>query len=143
MPLRVRGLNEVRKTVNRLPASMAYEVYGPMAKRVLQAAARRARRSTAFTDRTGRLRASIRVETRPWTYRVQGRRIRVPDGAARLSADFPALFVEYGHGGPAPAPPHPFIRPALVDTRRRQFQVAYREGLRNYPKALRRARGGA
>jgi len=26
--------------------------------------------------------------------------------------DYYPAFVEYGHGGPRPAPPHPFIRPA-------------------------------
>lgn len=33
-------------------------------------------------------------------------------------------LVEYGHGGPRPAPPHPFLRPALdknISAARRQF----------------------
>ena len=33
-------------------------------------------------------------------------------------------LVEYGHGGPRPAPPHPFLRPALdknIDIARKQF----------------------
>lgn len=33
-----------------------------------------------------------------------------------ITAPFYALFVEYGHGGPRAAPPHPFMRPALEAT---------------------------
>lgn len=34
------------------------------------------------------------------------------DLSDKNGAYYPA-FVEYGHGGPRPAPPHPFIRPAF------------------------------
>ena len=38
--------------------------------------------------------------------------------------------VEYGHGGPAPAPAHPFIRPAY-DTRSDEAYEIIRDGLRD------------
>lgn len=41
-----------------------------------------------------------------------------------------ATPVEYGHGGPAPAPAHPFIRPAY-DTRQDEAYEIIREGLRD------------
>jgi HK97 gp10 family phage protein len=34
-------------------------------------------------------------------------------GVTGVSPSKYAHLVEYGHGGPAPAPPHPFLRPAL------------------------------
>lgn len=34
-----------------------------------------------------------------------------------------APFVEYGHGGPAPAPPHPYLRPS-ADFKRRDMANA-------------------
>ena len=41
-----------------------------------------------------------------------------------------ATPVEYGHGGPAPAPAHPFIRPAY-DTRQDEAYEIIRDGLRD------------
>ena len=41
-----------------------------------------------------------------------------------------ATPVEYGHGGPAPAPAHPFIRPAY-DTRADEAYQIIRDGLRD------------
>ena len=41
-----------------------------------------------------------------------------------------ATPVEYGHGGPAPAPAHPFIRPAY-DTRADEAYEIIRDGLRD------------
>lgn len=41
-----------------------------------------------------------------------------------------ATPVEYGHGGPAPAPAHPFIRPAY-DTRADEAYGIIRDGLRD------------
>lgn len=38
--------------------------------------------------------------------------------------------VEYGHGGPVPAPAHPFIRPAY-DTRSDEAYEIIRDGLRD------------
>ena len=40
--------------------------------------------------------------------RGAGANPRHPDGGAEYASP-----VEFGHGGPHPAPPHPFIRPAF------------------------------
>lgn len=40
-----------------------------------------------------------------------------------------AHLVEFGHAGPAPAPPHPFMRPA-VETTKGQIRADIEDGLR-------------
>ena len=42
--------------------------------------------------------------------------------------DYYPAFVEYGHGGPAPAPMHPYIRPAF-DARQDEAYGIIRDGL--------------
>ena len=67
--------------------------------------------STDPKRRTGRLLGSIRI----------GRVVRRRNGGYRVTvgvhrADGGAAYsnpVEFGHGGPRPAPPHPFVRPAF------------------------------
>ena len=44
--------------------------------------------------------------------------------------DYYPAYVEYGHGGPAPAPSHPYIRPAY-DTRQDDAYSIIRDGLLN------------
>jgi len=44
--------------------------------------------------------------------------------------DYYPAFVEYGHGGPAPAPAHPYIRPAY-DARQDEAYEIIRDGLRD------------
>lgn len=44
--------------------------------------------------------------------------------------DYYPAYVEYGHGGPAPAPAHPYIRPAY-DTRQDEAYGIIRDGLYN------------
>lgn len=58
-----------------------------------------ARASTAFSDKTGKLRSGIKPELHGKFWRVYA---RAPH----------AHLVEFGHGGPHPAPAHPFLRPA-------------------------------
>jgi hypothetical protein len=55
--------------------------------------------SAAFSDKSGVLRAGIKAEKRGDRW------------IARAKAPH-AHLVEYGHGGPNPAPAHPFLRPA-------------------------------
>ena len=50
------------------------------------------------------------------------------DAAASKVADY-AYPVEFGHGGPHPAPAHPFVRPAF-DARADEAYDTIREGLR-------------
>ena len=52
-------------------------------------------------------------------------------GVHHSEADaFYANPVEYGHGGPAPAPAHPFVRPAF-DVRQDEAYSIIRDGLRD------------
>ena len=44
--------------------------------------------------------------------------------------EYVPAYVEYGHGGPAPAPAHPYIRPAY-DTRQNEAYGIIRDGLLN------------
>ena len=44
--------------------------------------------------------------------------------------DYYPAYVEYGHGGPGPAPAHPYIRPAY-DTRQDEAYEIIRNGLRD------------
>lgn len=52
---------------------------------------------------------------------AQAIRVRYKNGKATIGvhrkdwneADYYPAYVEYGHGGPRPAPPHPYIRPAF------------------------------
>lgn len=70
-------------------------------------------RELAPVGETGNLKRAINVggvrnskRGRTVTIGIHRRDIKLKDGHY-----YPA-YVEYGHGGPRPAPPHPFIRPA-------------------------------
>lgn len=66
--------------------------------------------------RTGRLKGAIKVGNSRGGKR--GRTITVGVHRRDFGAgDYYPAFVEYGHGGPRPAPPHPYIRPAYDQTR--------------------------
>lgn len=67
---------------------------------VAKVVATRARATTAFKDKTGTLRRSIRAK-----------KSRYPDGGAIVSAGAPhSHLIEFGHKGAAA---RPFLRPAL------------------------------
>ncbi len=79
--------------------------------------------------KTGNLHKSIKVgriivrRRRDESKRPTYKQITIGTHKAEMKASAPhAHLVEYGHGGPAPAPPHPFIRPAF-DTK---AEEAYR-----------------
>ena len=81
------------------------EIMGEADKDLAEVAAaveRDAKASTAFKDKTGTLRKSIKKQ-----------KSRYPNGGWIVKADAPhAHLIEYGHGGKNPAPAHPFLRPA-------------------------------
>lgn len=63
---------------------------------------------------TGNLKKGIRAKKSKYEY----------GGWIVLSTAPHSHLVEYGHGGPRPAPPHPYLRPALdknISAARRQF----------------------
>lgn len=51
-----------------------------------------------------------------------------------------AHLVEFGHGGPHPARPHPFLRPALDEKRTEAFQAVATEARKRLPKAVQKAK---
>lgn len=106
----------------------------PVAKRILEAAAvpiyeqMKANASSDPKIITGVLNRSIqtgKVRKR----RYSGRSITIGVHRKEEGAYY-APPVEYGHGGPAPAPAHPFIRPAY-DTRSDEAYEIIRDGLRD------------
>ena len=62
--------------------------------------------------KSGKLKSAIKVGKA--RNGQNGRQVTVGVHRRDFSGDeyYPA-YVEYGHGGPRPAPPHPFIRPAF------------------------------
>lgn len=83
-------------------------------RRAFRAAAKEAaaatRATNLFSDKTGKLRASIGVKQ--------------VKGTVRLVADAPhAHLVERGHGGPHPAKAHPFIEGGVHSSRERQLEA--------------------
>ena len=84
-----------------------------------------ARKTTAFKDRTGNLRRSLKVRRRfKWVALLANR----PEGAH-------GHLVELGHGGPFPARPHPFMVPAVLSTQPEQLKKAVAR-MRKYLKDL-------
>lgn len=98
-----------------------------------------ARKTMEFQDRTGRLRKSIRSVRIPAFY--QGKRFRRGRAAVYAGGQSQraphAHLVERGHGGPQPAPPHPFIFNALIQTEAQQAQAFARQARRMFPRLVR------
>ena len=65
--------------------------------------------STDPRPRSGNLRDALRIKK---ASKRRSARVTVGVHAAEGGAPY-ANPVEYGHGGPHPAPPHPFVRPAF------------------------------
>lgn len=65
---------------------------------------------------------------RPYNTRKGLRRIKTGVFKNKLAGDvFYARFVEFGHGGPAPAPPHPYVRPAFEAQADTAFRIIREE----------------
>lgn len=135
MPLDVDGFGDLMTDIAGMAAQMDADGAGaPVAKKILEAAAQpiyeqmKANASSNPKIITGALNRSIetgKVKKR----RYSGRSITI--GVHRKAEGaYYATPVEYGHGGPAPAPAHPFIRPAY-DTRQDEAYEIIRDGLRD------------
>ena len=135
MPLNMNSfdglLNDIAAMANRMDADGAG---APMAKRILQAAAQpihqqmKANASRNPKIITGVLHDSIAIGN-VRKRRYSGKHITIGVHRKEHGAYY-ATPVEYRHGGPAPAPPHPFIRPAY-DTRADEAYQIIRDGLRD------------
>ena len=135
MPLETQGFDGLASDIAGMAGRMDADGAGaPVARRILEAAAQpihRQMKANASKDPqiiTGALSRSIRIG--PVKKRRQsGKSITIGVHRKEEGAYY-ATPVEYGHGGPAPAPAHPFIRPAY-DTRADEAYEIIRDGLRD------------
>ena len=135
MPLETEGLEALRNDIARMAGIMDADGAGSAnAKKILLAGAEpihqqmKANASSNPKIITGVLHDSIaigKVKKR----RRGGKYITIGVHRKEHGAYY-APPVEYGHGGPAPAPAHPFIRPAY-DTRADESYDIIRQGLRD------------
>ena len=137
MPMKTDGFDElagqIEKMANRLNTN---DEGAPTAKRILQAAAvpiHEQMKSNASHDPkiiTGKLYGAIHIG-KVKRRRNGGQHITI--GVHRKDWDNPEYvpaYVEYGHGGPGPAPAHPYIRPAY-DVKQDEAYGIIRDGLLN------------
>ena len=135
MPLETQGFDGLASDIAGMAGRMDADGAGaPAARRILEAAARpihQQMKANASRDPkiiTGVLSRSIRIG--PVKKRRQsGKSITIGVHRKEEGAYY-ATPLEYGHGGPAPAPAHPFIRPAY-DTRADEAYEIIRDGLRD------------
>ena len=120
MGIKVSGFDDLLNDLNR----KAEKAGGQAADRALKAGAKpifedmRRQASIDPKIRTGNLHKSIKIGKVGKTVRKRDyktmKRITIGSHKKEMGAYAPhAHLVEYGHGGPAPAPPHPFVRPAF------------------------------
>ena len=68
--------------------------------------------------RSGTLRDSLKI-----AMRKKGNRTKARIGAQRKGPGFYATFVEFGHKGPRPAGPHPFLAPAFDAKQEEAYEI--------------------
>ena len=135
MPLDTLGFDGLASDIAGMASRMDADGAGaPVARRILEAAAQpihQQMKANASKDPkiiTGVLNRSIRIGPVK-KRRKSGKSITIGVHRKEEGAYY-ATPVEYGHGGPAPAPAHPFIRPAY-DTRADEAYGIIRDGLRD------------
>lgn len=135
MPLDTQGFDGLASDIAGMAGRMDADGAGaPVARRILEAAARpihQQMKANASKDPkiiTGVLNRSIRIGPVK-KRRKSGKSITIGVHRKEEGAYY-TTPVEYGHGGPAPAPAHPFIRPAY-DTRADEAYEIIRDGLRD------------
>ena len=131
MPLEMQGFDDLENDLTNMAAALEF---GPGVDRALQAGAKPIEEQmlhNASTDPkiiTGALHDSIhtgKVKRR----RAGGKAITI-GVQSRREGRVLRKSLEYGHGGPAPAPAHPFVRPAF-DTRSEDAYDEIRRVLRD------------
>ena len=135
MPLDTQGFDGLASDIAGMAGRMDADGAGaPVARRILEAAAQpihQQMKANASKDPkiiTGVLNRSIRIGPVK-KRRKSGKSITIGVHRKEEGAYY-ATPVEYGHGGPAPAPAHPFIRPAY-DTCADEAYGIIRDGLRD------------
>ena len=135
MSLDVQGFDDLMTDISGMADRLDVNGAGAgVARQILEDAARpihQQMKANASKDRqiiTGVLNRSIRIGPVK-KRRKSGKSITIGVHRKEEGAYY-ATPVEYGHGGPAPAPAHPFIRPAY-DTRADEAYEIIRDGLRD------------
>ena len=137
MPIDTKGFSELIGDISRMAAALDTANEGaPAARRILTAAAvpvEAQMKANASSDPkiiTNKLHGAISTG-KPKKRKTTGMQITI--GVHRKDWDgeeyYPA-YVEYGHGGPGPAPAHPYVRPAFDTTQDQAFGII-RDGLAN------------
>ena len=135
MPLDTQRFDRLASDIAGMASRMDADGAGaPAVRRILEAAAQpihQQMKANASKDPkiiTGVLNRSIRIGPVK-KRRKSGKSITIGVHRKEEGAYY-ATPVEYGHGGPAPAPAHPFVRPAY-DTRADEAYEIIRDGLRD------------
>ena len=137
MPLDVNSFDDLMTDIAGMASKMDADGAGAsVAKRILEAAAvpiHEQMKANASHDPqilSGDLHAALQIGKVKRSSK-RGRHITI--GVHRKdwnNEDYYPAYVEYGHGGPGPAPAHPYIRPAY-DTRQDEAYEIIRDGLRD------------
>lgn len=137
MAMNMQGFNQLIGDINRMANALNTADEGaPAARRILRAAAvpiDAQMKSNASRDPkiiSNKLHGAISTG-KVKKHKITGLHITI--GVHRKDwndEDYYPAYVEYGHGGPAPAPAHPYVRPAF-DTRQDEAFGIIRDGLLN------------
>lgn len=127
MGIEVRGFAELADDLG----NMAEKASGSAINKSLEAGAepvlRKAMGNISGMRKTGELEGSLTIG--PVKANKGRKRITIGTHAGTAAAKY-AMALEYGHGGPHPAPPHPFMMPAY-DATKEDAYAAIRDTLRN------------
>lgn len=137
MPLNTDGFDSLIADINAMAQKIDADGAGAgTAKSILKSAAQpiyeqmKVNAGTEIHARSGDLQRALKIG-KVKSSRKRGKRITI--GVHRKDwhhEDYYPAYVEYGHGGPAPAPQHPYIRPAY-DTKADEAYEIIRSGLRD------------
>ena len=131
MQISIRGLEELRRNMERLPGLLAESLFGKGMLAVAQAVARDARATAPYKDRTGASRRSIRARPRSGYVSTSRGRVKLARSAAQVLAGGKgarqAFILEFGRK-PGPgypgAPPFPYLEPAILSILSQVSQIA-------------------
>ena len=133
-----QSFNDLDKALKRLQHELERHVIEPSLKAAAEVVLEEAQATAAFQDDTGELRRSMRVESVP-AKDMKHRGKNAKDVLLEATAEY-AAAVELGHGGPRPAPPKPYLRPALKSRQKAAVKAAQRVARKGLPRAVRAAR---
>lgn len=99
----LEGIPELKAVLKRVGATTGKKLIADAAVRAMEPIESAAKSNAPVA--TGKLKRSIKIQIWEQTPKKLDAEVYVEDNKAHL--------VEYGHGGPRPAPAHPFLRPAF------------------------------